>query len=36
MTDKQLEKYMRGTYLGVVKGNYDTSFIAEKLVRNNA
>ena len=24
MTDKQLEKYMRGTYLGVVKGNYDT------------
>ena len=24
ITDKQLEKYMRGTYLGVVKGNYDT------------
>ena len=24
MTEKQLEKYMRGTYLGVVKGNYDT------------
>ncbi|MBS5371590.1 MAG: hypothetical protein KHY19_19285 [Coprobacillus cateniformis] len=24
MTDKQLEKYMQGTYLGVVKGNYDT------------
>ena len=24
MTDKQLEKYMRGTYLGFVKGNYDT------------
>ncbi|MDE6953169.1 MAG: hypothetical protein K2P09_05095 [Erysipelotrichales bacterium] len=24
MTEKQLEKYMKGTYLGVVKGNYDT------------
>lgn len=39
MADKQLEKYMRGTYPGAVRGNYDTycrlnSKEISNLVRN--